>query len=193
MYMYQLEPHVYAVAENMYRELRSTRENQCVLVSGESGAGKTEASKKIMEYVAAVSPEGAGVARIKTMLLDSNPILEAFGNAKTLRNDNSSRFGKYMEISFDFAGAPQGGRISNYLLEKVRVTQRNQGERAFHIFYQLLAGMSDGEAQQLQLTRNPDDYDFLKKSQCHTVPGGWALFFSFFSFPILSKLNPHQA
>ena len=88
MYMYQLEPHVYAVAENMYRELRATRENQCVLVSGESGAGKTEASKKIMEYVAAVAQEGTGVAKIKQMLLDSNPILEAFGNAKTLRNDN---------------------------------------------------------------------------------------------------------
>lgn len=96
------------------------------MVSGESGAGKTEAAKKILEYIAAVSQEGAGVARIKEMLLDSNPILEAFGNAKTLRNDNSSRFGKYMELSFDFAGAPQGGRITNYLLEKVRVVQRTQ-------------------------------------------------------------------
>ncbi len=116
-----------------------------VLISGESGAGKTEAAKKVLEYIAAVSKEGAGVAHIKQMLLDSNPILEAFGNAKTLRNDNSSRFGKYMEIAFDFAGAPQGGRVTNFLLEKVRVVSRNEGERSFHIFYQMLTGLSDQE------------------------------------------------
>jgi myosin-1 len=169
---YNLEPHVYAIAENMYRQLMAGEGNPAVLISGESGAGKTEAARKVLEYVAAVSKEGAGVARIKQMLLDSNPILEAFGNAKTLRNDNSSRFGKYMEIVFDFSGAPQGGRITNFLLEKVRVVGRNEGERAFHIFYQMLAGLSDAEITGLTGgTREPDAFEFLKKSKCHTVPG----------------------
>jgi myosin-1 len=162
-----------------------------VLISGESGAGKTEAAKKVLEYIAAVSKvcslfffastflfvnvclqEGAGVAQIKQMLLDSNPILEAFGNAKTLRNDNSSRFGKYMEIAFDFAGAPQGGRVTNFLLEKVRVVSRNEGERSFHIFYQMLSGLSDQEIGAITGgVRNCDDFAFLQKSKCHTVPG----------------------
>ncbi len=168
---YNLEPHVYAIAENMYKQLMGGEGNPAVLISGESGAGKTEAARKVLEYVAAVSKEGAGVARIKQMLLDSNPILEAFGNAKTLRNDNSSRFGKYMEIAFDFSGAPQGGRITNFLLEKVRVVNRNEGERAFHIFYQMLTGLSDGEITALTGTRDPDAFEFLKKSKCHTVPG----------------------
>jgi hypothetical protein len=87
--------------------------------SGESGAGKTEASKKIMQFIAAVSGNSANVQNVKDVILESNPLLEAFGNAKTIRNNNSSRFGKYMEIQFDLGGDPQGGRINNYLLEKV--------------------------------------------------------------------------
>ena len=112
-------------------------------VLGESGAGKTEASKHIQSYVAAVSskvgdPETqAIVERVKQVFLQSNPLLEAFGNAKTLRNDNSSRFGKYFELQFDRFGTPIGGAVSTYLLEKKRVTKPNQGERNFHIFYQM--------------------------------------------------------
>jgi myosin-1 len=91
-----------------------------------------------MEYVAAVSRAGGAVGRVAGMLMGSNPILEAFGNAKTLRNDNSSRFGKYMVIIFDGRAVPFGGRITNYLLEKVRVVQRAANERSFHIFYMML-------------------------------------------------------
>jgi len=103
-----------------------SRDNHCVIISGESGAGKTEASKKIMEYIAAVSSQAEGVVKVKQQILESNPLLEAFGNAKTLRNDNSSRFGKYFEIQFNFVGDPVGGTIRNYLLEKIRVVQQHE-------------------------------------------------------------------
>jgi myosin-1 len=94
-------PHIYALAEETYRMMRSERENQCCIISGESGAGKTVAAKHIMAYVAAVSGKDPKIEYVKSVILDSNPVLEAFGNAKTLRNDNSSRFGKYFEIQFD--------------------------------------------------------------------------------------------
>ena len=120
-YAYELPPHVFMIAEQMYRNMQQENESQCVIISGESGAGKTEASKKIMQYFAAVSGKGSDVAKVKDVILQSNPLLEAFGNAKTIRNNNSSRFGKYMEILFDRAGDPRGGNITNYLLEKSRI------------------------------------------------------------------------
>jgi myosin-1 len=91
-YAYELPPHIYMLAEQMYRQLMNDAENQCVIISGESGAGKTEASKLIMQYIAAVSGKGEDITRVKDIILDSNPLLEAFGNAKTIRNNNSSRF-----------------------------------------------------------------------------------------------------
>ncbi|CAB1328685.1 unnamed protein product, partial [Coregonus sp. 'balchen'] len=133
----------YALADEAYRSLRDQDKDQCILITGESGAGKTEASKLVMSYVAAVCGKGQEVNKVKEQLLQSNPVLEAFGNAKTVRNDNSSRFGKYMDIEFDFKGDPLGGVISNYLLEKSRVCKQPRGERNFHIFYQLLSGASD--------------------------------------------------
>lgn len=139
-FRHELPPHIFALAEETYRMMKGEMVNQCVIISGESGAGKTESAKLIMKYVAAVSGSSEGVEYVKSVILESNPLLEAFGNAKTLRNNNSSRFGKYFEIKFDRKGDPAGGRITNYLLEKSRVVVPQPGERTFHVFYQLLAG-----------------------------------------------------
>eukprot|EP01113_Clastostelium_recurvatum_P018679 TRINITY_DN2199_c0_g3_i1.p1 TRINITY_DN2199_c0_g3~~TRINITY_DN2199_c0_g3_i1.p1 ORF type:complete len:1027 (-),score=334.99 TRINITY_DN2199_c0_g3_i1:84-2738(-) len=109
------------------------------------------------------------VARIKTQLLESNPLLEAFGNATTLRNDNSSRFGKYMEMQFSRVGTPIGGRITNYLLEKSRVVGRAQGERSFHVFYQMLAGLAEGDLREWRLTRDPSTFSYLAQSGMYKV------------------------
>ncbi|GBG34585.1 Myosin-IB [Hondaea fermentalgiana] len=147
-YLFEMAPHVFGTAEEAYRALLSTGKNQAILISGESGAGKTEAAKKIMEYIAAVSKDRAEVAQdisvgeIKDALLKSNPVLESFGNAKTNRNDNSSRFGKLMRIFLDYDGVPLGGAISTYLLEKARVVSQGEGERNFHSFYQLCSAPS---------------------------------------------------
>uniref|UniRef100_A0A8C7R819 Unconventional myosin-Ib n=1 Tax=Oncorhynchus mykiss TaxID=8022 RepID=A0A8C7R819_ONCMY len=158
---YELSPHIYALADEAYRSLRDQDKDQCILITGESGAGKTEASKLVMSYVAAVCGKGQEVNKVKEQLLQSNPVLEAFGNAKTMRNDNSSRFGKYMDIEFDFKGDPLGGVISNYLLEKSRVCKQPRGERNFHIFYQLLSGASDDTLMKLKLDRDFSKYNYL--------------------------------
>uniref|UniRef100_A0A667ZN93 Unconventional myosin-Ic n=1 Tax=Myripristis murdjan TaxID=586833 RepID=A0A667ZN93_9TELE len=166
---YEVSPHLYAVSDNSYRSMRTERKDQCILISGESGAGKTEASKKILQYYAVTCPASEHVQTIKDRLLQSNPVLEAFGNAKTLRNDNSSRFGKYMDIQFDFKGAPVGGHIINYLLEKSRVVHQNHGERNFHIFYQLIEGGEEDLLRRLGLERNPQQYQYLVKGNCPKV------------------------
>ncbi|XP_077175611.1 unconventional myosin-Ib isoform X2 [Paroedura picta] len=158
---YELRPHIFALSDEAYRSLRDQDKDQCILITGESGAGKTEASKLVMSYVAAVCGKGAEVNQVKEQLLQSNPVLEAFGNAKTVRNDNSSRFGKYMDIEFDFKGDPLGGVISNYLLEKSRVVKQPRGERNFHIFYQILSGGSEEMLQQLKLERDFSRYNYL--------------------------------
>lgn len=166
---YEVSPHIYAVADNSYRSLRTERKDQCILISGESGAGKTEASKKILQYYAVTCPASDQVETVKDRLLQSNPVLEAFGNAKTLRNDNSSRFGKYMDVQFDYKGAPVGGHILNYLLEKSRVVHQNHGERNFHIFYQLLEGGEEDLLRRLGLDKNAQNYQYLIKGQCARV------------------------
>uniref|UniRef100_A0A671N4E2 Unconventional myosin-Ic-like n=1 Tax=Sinocyclocheilus anshuiensis TaxID=1608454 RepID=A0A671N4E2_9TELE len=166
---YEVSPHIYAVADNAYRSMRTERRDQCILISGESGAGKTEASKKVLQYYAVTCPASEHVQTVKDRLLQSNPVLEAFGNAKTLRNDNSSRFGKYMDIQFDFKGAPVGGHIINYLLEKSRVVHQSHGERNFHIFYQLIEGGEDDLLRRLGLEKNAQQYQYLVKGNCPKV------------------------
>ncbi|XP_041741755.1 unconventional myosin-Ic isoform X2 [Coregonus clupeaformis] len=166
---YEISPHIFAVSDNTYRAMRTERRDQCILISGESGAGKTEASKKILQYYATTCPVTDHMSTLRDRLLQSNPVLEAFGNAKTLRNDNSSRFGKYMDVQFDFRGAPIGGHILNYLLEKSRVVHQNHGERNFHIFYQLLEGGKQDLLSKLGLERNAQKYQYLVKGCCPRV------------------------
>ncbi len=146
-------PHLFSIADRAYNALLQKAVNQSIIISGESGAGKTEATKIIMQYLAKTSSrrgndEGAGgdgevadVAsehRLEEQVLASNPLLESFGNARTLRNDNSSRFGKFIQIKFH-EGHIAGASIRNYLLEKTRIVQQIEGERNYHIFYQLFS------------------------------------------------------
>ncbi|XP_010602274.2 unconventional myosin-Ih isoform X3 [Fukomys damarensis] len=163
---FELPPHVYAIADNAYRMMCSELNNHFILISGESGAGKTEASKKILQYFAVTCPMTESLQIARDRLLLSNPVLEAFGNARTPRNDNSSRFGKYMDIQFDFQGVPVGGHIISYLIEKSRVVHQNQGERNFHIFYQLLAGSEADHLAYLGLERDPQLYKYLSQDHC---------------------------
>ncbi|XP_077175762.1 unconventional myosin-Ie-like isoform X2 [Paroedura picta] len=165
---YENPPHIYALADNMYRNMLIDGENQCVIISGESGAGKTVAAKYIMGYVSKVSGGGPKVQHVKDIILKSNPLLEAFGNAKTVRNNNSSRFGKYFEIQFSRGGEPDGGKISNFLLEKSRVVSQNPGERSFHIYYQLLEGATPEQRENLGIT-TPDYYYYLNQSAAYKV------------------------
>lgn len=157
-------PHVFAVAQQAWQSMVTEGESQSILVTGESGAGKTENTKKVIQYLAAVATDPAlpqagsesslsrlamssgptggtpALGRLERQILDANPILEAFGNAQTIKNDNSSRFGKFVKIEFAASGAIAGASIEWYLLEKARVTSRNERERNFHVFYQLLRG-----------------------------------------------------
>ncbi|XP_054836213.1 unconventional myosin-If [Eublepharis macularius] len=167
---YENPPHIYALTDNMYRNMLIDGENQCVIISGESGAGKTVAAKYIMGYISKVSGGGEKVQHVKDIILQSNPLLEAFGNAKTVRNNNSSRFGKYFEIQFSRGGEPDGGKISNFLLEKSRVVSQNTNERNFHIYYQLIEGAVQEQKHNLGLM-NPDYYYYLSQSETYKVDG----------------------
>ncbi len=171
--MYQLSsgrdnsPHIFALAEQAYRALVNEGESQSVIISGESGAGKTESAKLLLKYITSVSGEtNKDVHRIKQIIMDSNPILEAIGNAKTIRNNNSSRFGKYLEIQFSEQGEPVGAVVTNFLLEKSRVAFQQKNERNFHIFYQLLAGAPQNYREDFGL-QEADAFEYLNK--CTTI------------------------
>lgn len=153
----------------MYYNMKSYHESQCVIISGESGAGKTEAAKRIMQYIASVSGESSqDIQQIKDMVLATNPLLESFGCAKTLRNDNSSRHGKYLEILFNRQGEPIGANITNYLLEKARVVGQIKGERNFHIFYQFTKGASQQHREAYGI-QGPETYIYTSASKCMSV------------------------
>ena len=138
----EVPPHLWAVVETAYRNMLTNHKNQSMLITGESGAGKTENTKKVIAYLAMIAASTSKKAEKKVSLEDqivaTNPIMESYGNAKTSRNDNSSRFGKFIRIHFSAAGKLAGCDIQSYLLEKSRITQQQEVERSYHIFYQLL-------------------------------------------------------
>ncbi|KAI4898774.1 hypothetical protein NFI96_031537, partial [Prochilodus magdalenae] len=142
----ELPPHIFALANECYRCLWKRQDSQCVLISGESGAGKTESTKLLLKFLSVMSQSSTGAAlserttRVEQAIIQSSPIMEAFGNAKTVYNNNSSRFGKFIQLHFAQSGNIQGGCIVDYLLEKNRVVRQNPGERNYHIFYSLLSG-----------------------------------------------------
>ncbi|KAF5323389.1 hypothetical protein D9611_005601 [Ephemerocybe angulata] len=165
----EVPPHVFAIAEGAYYNMNAYNENQCVIITGESGAGKTEAAKRIMQYIAEVSGgQDSGIQEIKDMVLATNPLLESFGCAKTLRNNNSSRHGKYLEIMFNDRGEPVGAQITNYLLEKGRVVGQIENERNFHIFYQFTKAASDEQREAFGL-QGPEAYAYTSMSNCFDV------------------------
>eukprot|EP00644_Phytophthora_capsici_P001487 jgi/Phyca11/562935/estExt2_Genewise1.C_PHYCAscaffold_100543 len=150
-----LPPHVYAVSVAAFRHMCDNGSNQSILVSGESGAGKTETTKILMDNLATIAPAPAAASEqentITTRIIEVNPLLESFGNAKTTRNDNSSRFGKFTQLQFDKNHSLCGAQCETYLLEKTRVISHERGERNYHIFYQLLHGTTDEEQDALGL------------------------------------------
>ncbi|KAK3199233.1 hypothetical protein Dsin_022648 [Dipteronia sinensis] len=160
-------PHVYAIADTAYKEMMGDGVNQSIIISGESGAGKTETAKFAMQYLAAI---GGGSDGIEHEILKTNCILEAFGNAKTSRNDNSSRFGKLIEIHFSTLGKICGAKIQTFLLEKSRVVQLTSGERSYHIFYQLCAGAPSLLKETLNL-KTASEYNYLNQSNCLMIDG----------------------
>ncbi|XP_039040957.1 myosin-2-like [Hibiscus syriacus] len=160
-------PHVFAVADTAYNEMMNGRVNQSIIISGESGAGKTETAKFTMQYLAAL---GGGNGVIESKILDTHFILEAFGNAKTSRNDNSTRFGKISEIHFTEPGKIYGAGIQTFLLEKSRVVQVAAGERSYHIFYQLCAGAPPALRERLNL-KTANEYNYLIQSDNLVING----------------------
>lgn len=171
-----LSPHTYAVAEAAYSTMMIDENRQAILISGESGAGKTESAKMVMQYLAHRSGSSFGdptvaAAPIEQQILESNPLLEAFGNAKTARNDNSSRFGKFVEIDFDMTGRIIGASISTYLLERSRVVSVAPTERSFHIFYQLCSGSNDDMKERLFLPPFASGFAYLAQSDTVLVDG----------------------
>merc|ERR1719232_1089568 len=180
---HEVPPHVFAITDIAYRSMLQDREDQSILCTGESGAGKTENTKKVIQYlayVAASKPKssshlpasnegGLSFGELEQQLLKANPILEAFGNAKTVKNDNSLRFGKFVRINFDASGYIAGANIETYLLEKARIIRQAPDERTFHIFYQLLLGASKEFKSQLLLD-DAKNYTFMTQGGLR-VPG----------------------
>ncbi|XP_057423451.1 myosin-9 isoform X3 [Lotus japonicus] len=165
-----LSPHVFAIAEAAYRAMITEEKSNSILVSGESGAGKTETTKMLMCYLAFLGGHTASEGRtVEKQVLESNPVLEAFGNAKTVRNDNSSRFGKFVEIQFNKYGRISGAAIRTYLLEKSRVCQISDPERNYHCFYLLCA--SPPEDKEKYKLGDPRSFHYLNQSSCYELAG----------------------
>ncbi|XP_060930084.1 myosin-7B-like [Limanda limanda] len=156
-------PHIYAIADNAYTDLLQNRENQSMLITGESGAGKTVNTKRVIQYFAIIASLGEHVKKqgnLEDQIIEANPAMEAFGNAKTMRNDNSSRFGKFIRIHFGTTGKLASADIDIYLLEKSRVVFQQPGERSYHIYYQIMSNHMPELQDMLLVSTNPYDYHF---------------------------------
>uniref|UniRef100_A0A8C4KL74 Myosin heavy chain 7B n=1 Tax=Dromaius novaehollandiae TaxID=8790 RepID=A0A8C4KL74_DRONO len=157
-------PHIYSIADNAYNDMLRNRENQSMLITGESGAGKTVNTKRVIQYFAIVAALGDTPGKkggtLEDQIIEANPAMEAFGNAKTIRNDNSSRFGKFIRIHFGPSGKLASADIDIYLLEKSRVIFQQPKERSYHIYYQILSGKKPELQDMLLLSLNPFDYHF---------------------------------
>nr|CAI5869294.1 unnamed protein product [Callosobruchus analis] len=170
----EVPPHIFAISDGAYVNMLTNHENQSMLITGESGAGKTENTKKVIAYFATVGAstkkgETEKKANLEDQVVQTNPVLEAFGNAKTVRNDNSSRFGKFIRIHFGPTGKLAGADIETYLLEKARVISQQTLERSYHIFYQLMSGAVPGVKDKCLLSNNVNDYNFVAQGKT-TIP-----------------------
>ncbi|XP_006039385.2 myosin heavy chain, skeletal muscle, adult-like, partial [Alligator sinensis] len=174
-------PHIFSISDNAYQSMLTDRENQSILITGESGAGKTVNTKRVIQYFATIAasgekkkeeqPQQAGKLHgtLEDQIISANPLLEAFGNAKTVRNDNSSRFGKFIRIHFGTTGKLASADIETYLLEKSRVTFQLKAERSYHIFYQIMSNKRPELIEMLLITTNPYDFPFVSQGEI-TVP-----------------------
>ncbi|XP_058022893.1 myosin-3 [Ahaetulla prasina] len=169
-------PHIFSISDNAYQFMLTDRENQSILITGESGAGKTVNTKRVIQYFATIAATGEGTKKkeesksgmkgtLEDQIISANPLLEAFGNAKTVRNDNSSRFGKFIRIHFGATGKLASADIETYLLEKSRVTFQLKAERSYHIFYQILSNKKPELPEMLLITTNPYDYPFISQGE----------------------------
>ncbi|XP_074016296.1 myosin-1B-like [Numenius arquata] len=173
-------PHIFSISDNAYQFMLTDRENQSILITGESGAGKTVNTKRVIQYFATIAasgdkkkeeqqPTGKMQGTLEDQIISANPLLEAFGNAKTVRNDNSSRFGKFIRIHFGATGKLASADIETYLLEKSRVTFQLKAERSYHIFYQIMSNKKPELIEMLLITTNPYDYLYVSQGEV-TVP-----------------------
>ncbi|XP_026557897.1 myosin-3-like [Pseudonaja textilis] len=169
-------PHIFSISDNAYQFMLTDRENQSILITGESGAGKTVNTKRVIQYFATIAATGEGAKKkeesksgmkgtLEDQIISANPLLEAFGNAKTVRNDNSSRFGKFIRIHFGTTGKLASADIETYLLEKSRVTFQLKAERSYHIFYQIMSNKKPELIEMLLISTNPYDYPFVSQGE----------------------------
>uniref|UniRef100_A0A8D0GYY1 Myosin IXA n=1 Tax=Sphenodon punctatus TaxID=8508 RepID=A0A8D0GYY1_SPHPU len=164
----KLEPHIYAVADVAYHAMLQRRKNQCIVISGESGSGKTQSTNFLIHHLTALSQKGFA-SGVEQIILGAGPVLEAFGNAKTAHNNNSSRFGKFIQVNYQETGTVRGAYVEKYLLEKSRLVYQEHNERNYHVFYYLLAGASEEERSAFHL-KDPEEYHYLNQD-CFSVEG----------------------
>uniref|UniRef100_A0A6Q2XYG2 Myosin IXA n=1 Tax=Esox lucius TaxID=8010 RepID=A0A6Q2XYG2_ESOLU len=157
----KLEPHIYAVADVAYHAMLQRRRNQCIVISGESGSGKTQSTNFLIHHLTALSQKGFA-SGVEQIILGAGPVLEAFGNAKTAHNNNSSRFGKFIQVNYQESGTVRGAYVEKYLLEKSRLVYQEHNERNYHVFYYLLAGASEDERRAFHLLQ-PEEYHYLNQ------------------------------